>query len=89
MQITRLNIERVRNLKAVALGELQPFNIFYGANGSGKLQFWKPFIYWRQADHSVPIYQNITFSTMQTMRLFLPNPPVNGLVCKSWLLVSS
>ena len=36
MQITRLNIERVRNLKAVALGELQPFNIFYGANGSGK-----------------------------------------------------
>ncbi|MCY6413760.1 DNA replication/repair protein RecF [Acinetobacter sp. VNH17] len=36
MQITRLNIERVRNLKAVALSELQPFNIFYGANGSGK-----------------------------------------------------
>ncbi|KXZ69945.1 DNA replication/repair protein RecF [Acinetobacter venetianus] len=36
MQITRLNIERVRNLKAVALNELQPFNIFYGANGSGK-----------------------------------------------------
>lgn len=36
MQITRLNIERVRNLKAVALQELQPFNIFYGANGSGK-----------------------------------------------------
>ncbi|ENX11270.1 DNA replication and repair protein recF [Acinetobacter sp. CIP 64.2] len=36
MQITRLNIERVRNLKAAALHELQPFNIFYGANGSGK-----------------------------------------------------
>lgn len=36
MQITRLNIERVRNLKAVALNELQPFNIFYGLNGSGK-----------------------------------------------------
>ncbi|MAK31168.1 AAA family ATPase, partial [Acinetobacter sp.] len=36
MQITRLNIERVRNLKAVALSGLQPFNIFYGANGSGK-----------------------------------------------------
>ncbi len=36
MQITRLNIERVRNLKAVALNELQPFNIFYGSNGSGK-----------------------------------------------------
>lgn len=36
MQITRLNIERVRNLKTVALTELQPFNIFYGANGSGK-----------------------------------------------------
>jgi len=36
MQITRLNIERVRNLKTVALHELQPFNIFYGANGSGK-----------------------------------------------------
>jgi DNA replication and repair protein RecF len=36
MQITRLNIERVRNLKTVALNELQPFNIFYGANGSGK-----------------------------------------------------
>ncbi|MGL5402536.1 MAG: hypothetical protein ACRC9I_01840, partial [Acinetobacter sp.] len=26
MQITRLNIERVRNLKTVALHELQPFN---------------------------------------------------------------
>ena len=36
MYITRLNIERVRNLSAVALSELQPFNIFYGANGSGK-----------------------------------------------------
>ncbi|ELN4659265.1 DNA replication/repair protein RecF [Acinetobacter tandoii] len=36
MQITRLNIERVRNLKTVALSELQPFNVFYGANGSGK-----------------------------------------------------
>ena len=36
MQITRLYIERVRNLKTVALSELQPFNVFYGANGSGK-----------------------------------------------------
>ncbi|CAB1221022.1 DNA replication/repair protein RecF [Acinetobacter bouvetii] len=36
MHITRLNIERVRNLKAVALHELQPFNVFYGQNGSGK-----------------------------------------------------
>lgn len=36
MHITRLNIERVRNLKAVALVGLQPFNVFYGANGSGK-----------------------------------------------------
>ncbi|WP_174494067.1 DNA replication/repair protein RecF [Acinetobacter sp. Marseille-Q1623] len=36
MQITRLNIQRVRNLKAVALHELQPFNVFYGKNGSGK-----------------------------------------------------
>ncbi len=36
MHITRLNIQRVRNLKAVALHELQPFNVFYGQNGSGK-----------------------------------------------------
>ena len=36
MHITRLNIERVRNLKTVALQELQPFNVFYGPNGSGK-----------------------------------------------------
>ena len=36
MHITRLNIERVRNLKAVALQVLQPFNVFYGPNGSGK-----------------------------------------------------
>ena len=36
MQITRLNIERVRNLKTVALSELQPFNVFYGQNGSGE-----------------------------------------------------
>lgn len=36
MFIARLNIQRVRNLKAVALDGLQPFNIFYGQNGSGK-----------------------------------------------------
>ena len=36
MHITRLNIERVRNLKTVALSGLQPFNVFYGDNGSGK-----------------------------------------------------
>ncbi|WP_338560739.1 DNA replication/repair protein RecF [Acinetobacter sp. KS-LM10] len=36
MHITRLKIQRVRNLKAVALQELQPFNVFYGENGSGK-----------------------------------------------------
>ncbi|AOA56903.1 DNA replication/repair protein RecF [Acinetobacter larvae] len=36
MHITRLNIQRVRNLTTVALQDLQPFNIFYGANGSGK-----------------------------------------------------
>ncbi|AWL27555.1 DNA replication/repair protein RecF [Acinetobacter defluvii] len=36
MHITRLNIQRVRNLKTVALHELQPFNVFYGKNGSGK-----------------------------------------------------
>ena len=36
MQITRLHIERVRNLKTVALSGLQPFNVFYGQNGSGK-----------------------------------------------------
>lgn len=36
MHITRLHIERVRNLKTVALQGLQPFNVFYGQNGSGK-----------------------------------------------------
>jgi DNA replication and repair protein RecF len=36
MHISRLNIQRVRNLKTVALYELQPFNVFYGQNGSGK-----------------------------------------------------
>ena len=36
MHITRLHIERVRNLKTVALHGLQPFNVFYGQNGSGK-----------------------------------------------------
>lgn len=36
MQMTRLNIQRIRNLKTVALYQLQPFNVFYGANGSGK-----------------------------------------------------
>ena len=36
MHLTRLNIQRVRNLKTVALTELQPFNVFYGQNGSGK-----------------------------------------------------
>ena len=36
MHITRLNIQRVRNIKTVALHELQPFNVFYGQNGSGK-----------------------------------------------------
>ncbi len=36
MHIQRLNIQRIRNLKTVALFELQPFNVFYGLNGSGK-----------------------------------------------------
>ena len=36
MHIARLHVERVRNLKTVALAELQPFNVFYGCNGSGK-----------------------------------------------------
>ncbi|MEN3980547.1 DNA replication/repair protein RecF [Acinetobacter sp. CWB-B33] len=36
MHIARLHVERVRNLKTVALSELQPFNVFYGQNGSGK-----------------------------------------------------
>ena len=36
MHLTRLNIQRVRNLEAVALTGLQPFNVFYGQNGSGK-----------------------------------------------------
>ena len=36
MHLTRLRIERVRNLQTVVLNQLQPFNIFYGANASGK-----------------------------------------------------
>lgn len=36
MQILRLKIERVRNLQTVVIDKLQPFNIFYGENGSGK-----------------------------------------------------
>ncbi|MFU8926982.1 DNA replication/repair protein RecF [Acinetobacter puyangensis] len=36
MLLHKLRIERLRNLKAVALDQLQPFNVFYGANGSGK-----------------------------------------------------
>lgn len=36
MQINKLNIERVRNLSAVVISDLQPFNVFYGQNGSGK-----------------------------------------------------
>lgn len=36
MHISRLNIQRVRNLEMVVLQELQPFNVFYGENGSGK-----------------------------------------------------
>lgn len=36
MLLQKLHIERLRNLQAVALSELQPFNVFYGQNGSGK-----------------------------------------------------
>ncbi|KAA8731233.1 DNA replication/repair protein RecF [Acinetobacter qingfengensis] len=36
MLLQKLRIERLRNLKTVALNELQPFNVFYGKNGSGK-----------------------------------------------------
>lgn len=36
MLLQKLRIERLRNLTTVALDELQPFNIFYGRNGSGK-----------------------------------------------------
>ncbi len=36
MHLKRLHIERIRNLTRVELTQLQPFNIFYGDNGSGK-----------------------------------------------------
>ena len=36
MHLNRLRIERVRNLQTVVLDQLQPFNIFYGENASGK-----------------------------------------------------
>ena len=36
MQISHLSIERVRNLSTVVISDLQPFNVFYGENGSGK-----------------------------------------------------
>lgn len=36
MYLTRLHIERVRNLETVAMQKLQPFTVLYGENGSGK-----------------------------------------------------
>lgn len=36
MSIHRLNIKYLRNLSTVVMNELQPFNVFYGENGSGK-----------------------------------------------------
>jgi DNA replication and repair protein RecF len=36
MHIDRLHIERLRNLSAVTLSDLQSVNVLYGANGSGK-----------------------------------------------------
>ncbi|WP_374296869.1 DNA replication/repair protein RecF [Acinetobacter sp.] len=36
MLLQKLRIERLRNIQTVAMHDLQPFNIFYGANGSGK-----------------------------------------------------
>jgi DNA replication and repair protein RecF len=36
MQIVRLQVQDVRNLKQVALEQLRAINIFFGANGSGK-----------------------------------------------------
>lgn len=36
MLLQQLYIERLRNLQTVALKNLQPFNVFYGLNGSGK-----------------------------------------------------
>lgn len=36
MHLHKLRIERVRNLKTVVLSQLQPFNVFYGQNASGK-----------------------------------------------------
>ena len=36
MHLKRLHVERIRNLTRVELTQLQPFNIFYGNNGSGK-----------------------------------------------------
>ena len=36
MQIARLQVQDVRNLKQVALEQLRTINIFFGANGSGK-----------------------------------------------------
>lgn len=39
MHLTRLNIERVRNLKTVALYGLQPFNVFMAQTVRVKHQF--------------------------------------------------
>lgn len=36
MYIRRLQVQNVRNLEQVALASLQPVNVVYGANGSGK-----------------------------------------------------
>lgn len=36
MHLKRLHIERIRNLKTVAMKNLRPFTVLYGENGSGK-----------------------------------------------------
>lgn len=36
MYLLQLHIERIRNLTTVVMSELQPLNVFYGQNGSGK-----------------------------------------------------
>ena len=89
MHITRLNIERVRNLKAVALQELQPFNVFYGPNGSGKTSILEA-IHLLATGRSFRTHIPKNYIQNETANaIVLHNLPLKKLVCKNYCQVSS
>ena len=79
MHLTRLNIERVRNLKRLHSKGCNRLMYFMALTVQEKLQYWKQSICLQQGGRSAPTYLKIIFNTLLKMRLFSRN-----LQLKNW-----